>query len=171
MPKATTCALCSSCPASSSNRRCSFGLEAGKPASIMCTPSASRAPTTRSFSSAVRLMPPPPMPSRSVASYSCMSATGLPRGGRVGAGGCALAGGRLQRLGVHHVQPLAVALRAPVDRVLEGRLKHTRDLAGPPRPDHVVVHLAYRYQLGCGAGHEHLIREVHLRARHVALHH
>ena len=52
----------------SSNSSSSLGFDAGKPASIMCTPSSSRACTTRSFSEAVSVMPPPPMPSRRVAS-------------------------------------------------------------------------------------------------------
>ena len=56
-----------------------WGWTTGKPASIMCTPSSSSAWTTRTFSSAVRLSPPPPMPSRRVASYSCMSAIGATR--------------------------------------------------------------------------------------------
>ena len=55
-------------PASSSNSSCSLGLDAGKPASIRSTPSSSSACTTRTFSSAVSVMPPPPMPSRRVAS-------------------------------------------------------------------------------------------------------
>ena len=68
IPKATISApLNGSCSSSSKSSR-SFGLEEGKPASIRSTPSSSRACTTRSFSSAVRLSPPPPMPSRRVAS-------------------------------------------------------------------------------------------------------
>ena len=72
IPKATISALASRSPASSPNSSCSFGFEAGKPASIRSTPSSSRAWTTRSFSAAVSDMPPPPMPSRRVASYSSM---------------------------------------------------------------------------------------------------
>ena len=68
IPKATISALAGGAEASNPNSSCSFGLEAGKPASIMCTPSSSRACTTRSFSCAVSDMPPPPMPSRRVAS-------------------------------------------------------------------------------------------------------
>src|SRR5207245_7043477 len=128
------------------------------------TPRASRACTTRSFSSAVSVRPPPPMPSRRVASYSCMSAIGLARGGRVRAGGGALAGGRVQGSGVHDVEPLAVALGAPVDRVLEGGLQHARDLARPAGPDHVVVYLAHGNDLGRGAGHERLVRSVWILA-------
>src|SRR5437868_671311 len=70
---------------------------------------------------------------------------------------------------VHDVEPLAVALGAPVDRVLEGGLQHARYLARCARPDQVVVDLAHGHELGGGAGHEHLVGEVHLRTRHVAL--
>src|ERR1035437_6018994 len=168
MPKATTSALASSSSASRANSSCSFGLEDGKPASIMCTPSASSAWTTRSFSCAVRLMPPPPMPSRRVASYSCMSGIALARGGRVRARrGGALGGSG--RGGGDHVEPLAVALAAAVDRLLEGGLQHARDLARRAVADHMVVDLAHGHELGGCAGHEHLIGQVHLRARHVAL--
>ena len=77
MPKATISAIARAARrASSSNSSCSLGFDDGKPASIMCTPSSSRAWTTRSFSAAVSVRPPPPMPSRRVASYSCMSAIG-----------------------------------------------------------------------------------------------
>ncbi len=68
MPKATISALFRVSLASSENSSSSLGFEEGKPASIMCTPSSSSACTTRSFSSAVSVMPPPPMPSRRVAS-------------------------------------------------------------------------------------------------------
>ena len=68
IPNATISAVSKCSSASSSNSCSSFGLDEGKPASIMCTPSASSACTTRSFSSAVSDMPPPPIPSRRVAS-------------------------------------------------------------------------------------------------------
>ena len=54
--------------ASSAKSSASLGFEDGKPASMRWTPSSSRRCTTRSFSSAVSDMPPPPMPSRRVAS-------------------------------------------------------------------------------------------------------
>src|ERR1035441_9969652 len=158
MPKATTWATFNCSPASSAKSSCSLGFEEGKPASIMCTPSSSRAWTTRSFSSAVRVRPPPPMPSRRVASYSCMSAIGL-----LGRGG--LQGGR-----GHHVEPFAVALGATMDRVAEGALEQPRDITGLAGADLVVVHLDHGHQLGGGAGHEHLVGQVELGARDVALH-
>ena len=68
IPKATISATSRRSSESSSNSSCSLGLETGKPASIMFTPSASSACTTLTFSAAVSVMPPPPMPSRRVAS-------------------------------------------------------------------------------------------------------
>ncbi len=68
IPNATISALDSRSRGSSSNSSASFGFDAGKPASISCTPSSSSACTTRSFSCAVSVNPPPPIPSRSVAS-------------------------------------------------------------------------------------------------------
>ena len=56
-----------------------------------------------------------------------------------------------------------------MDRVLEGGLQNARYLARCARPDQVVVDLAHGHELGGGAGHEHLVGEVHLRTRHVAL--
>ena len=69
----------------------------------------------------------------------------------------------------HRVQPLAVALGAPVQGVLEGRLHRARDLAGLAAADRVVVDLAHGHELGGGAGHEHLVGQVELGAREVAL--
>ena len=70
IPNATISAFCSRSCSSSSNSSSSFGLDAGNPASIMSTPSSSSARTTRTFSAAVNVIPPPPMPSRRVASYN-----------------------------------------------------------------------------------------------------
>ena len=55
IPKATISATLEALVARAARTaRCSFGFDAGKPASIRCTPSSSSACTTRSFSSAVR---------------------------------------------------------------------------------------------------------------------
>src|ERR1700691_1519849 len=82
-----------------------------------------------------------------------------------------VAGGRLQRRRGDHVEPLAVALAAPVDRVVEGGLEYTRDLAGPAGADRVVVDLAHGHELGRGPGHEDLLGQVQLGAGDVALDH
>src|SRR3954449_12267818 len=50
-------------------------------------------------------------------------------------------------VGRHGVQPAAVPLGAPVQRVLERRLHGARDLAGAAAADRVVVDLADRGQL------------------------
>ena len=68
MPKATTSEVSKLSPASSSKRATSLGLDAGKPASIRCTPSESSAWATRTFSSADSDIPSPCMPSRKVVS-------------------------------------------------------------------------------------------------------
>ena len=68
IPKAQIVACSSSSSASCSNSSTSFGLELGKPASIICTPSVSRARTTRAFSDAESDIPSPCMPSRKVVS-------------------------------------------------------------------------------------------------------
>ena len=68
IPKAATSAVSKLSPASSSKSASSLGLDAGKPASIRCTPSESSACATRSFSSAESDMPSPCMPSRRVVS-------------------------------------------------------------------------------------------------------
>ena len=68
MPKAQTVAPSSGSSASASKSSTSFGLELGNPASIICTPSLSRALTTRAFSAAESDMPSPCMPSRRVVS-------------------------------------------------------------------------------------------------------
>ena len=68
MPKATTSAVSKVSPASSSKSASSLGLEAGKPASIRCTPSESSECATRTFSSTERDIPSPCMPSRRVVS-------------------------------------------------------------------------------------------------------
>ena len=65
------------------------------------------------------------------------------------------------------VQPLEVLLGAAVQRVLELRLDVLGDLAG--RAERVVVDLADRDQLGCGAGEEDLVGQIELGARDVAL--
>ncbi len=54
--------------ASRSKSASSFGFEAGKPASIMCTPRSSSACATRTFSSTDSDIPSPCIPSRSVVS-------------------------------------------------------------------------------------------------------
>ena len=68
IPKAAIVAPASVSCSSSEKSSASLGLDAGKPASIRCTPSSSSRCTRRTFSSAVSVRPPPPMPSRSVAS-------------------------------------------------------------------------------------------------------
>ena len=68
IPKAQIVACFSSSSASWAKSSTSFGLELGKPASIICTPSASRARTTRAFSDAESDIPSPCMPSRKVVS-------------------------------------------------------------------------------------------------------
>ena len=68
MPKAAIVAWASSSCSSSAKSSASLGLDAGKPASMMSTPRSSRRRTRRTFSSAVSDMPPPPIPSRRVAS-------------------------------------------------------------------------------------------------------
>ena len=68
MPKPQTVAVSSCSAASSSKSSASFGLDAGKPASMKCTPSRSSARTTLSFSRAESDMPGPCMPSRKVVS-------------------------------------------------------------------------------------------------------
>ncbi len=68
IPNAATSAVSKRSRESSSKSSSSFGLEAGKPASIRCTPSASSAWATRSFSPAESDMPSPCMPSRRVVS-------------------------------------------------------------------------------------------------------
>ena len=104
-----------------------------------------------------------------------VGSSGLPRDGRRGRrarGGRAaghIAGGSLQRRRGNHVEPLAVALGAPVDRVVEGGLEHARDLARLAGADRVVVDLAHRHELGGGAGQEDLVGEVQLGAGDVAL--
>ena len=67
-PKAATSAVSKVSRASSSNSSSSLGLDAGKPASIRCTPSESSACATRSFSSTESDIPSPCMPSRRVVS-------------------------------------------------------------------------------------------------------
>src|SRR3954467_6602233 len=79
-----------------------------------------------------------------------------------------LRGGRLHR---HGVEPLAVALGAAVERVLERALDGARDLAGVALADRMVVDLAQRRELGGRAGDEHLVGEVELGAGDVALDH
>ncbi len=68
IPKAATSAVSKLSPARSSNSASSLGFEAGKPASMMCTPSESSACATRTFSPAESDMPSPCMPSRRVVS-------------------------------------------------------------------------------------------------------
>jgi hypothetical protein len=68
MPKAQIVACSNWSSARRSNSSASFGFELGKPASIICTPSASRATTTRAFSEAESDIPSPCMPSRKVVS-------------------------------------------------------------------------------------------------------
>ncbi len=68
MPKAAMSAHSNVSRSSSSKSASSFGFELGKPASIRCTPSPSRACATRSFSSAESDMPSPCIPSRRVVS-------------------------------------------------------------------------------------------------------
>src|SRR4051812_3654987 len=68
-----------------------------------------------------------------------------------------------------HVEPLRVALRAAVQRVLELPLDGARDLAGLAGADRAVVDLSHRRQLGRRAGHEHLVGEVELAAGDLAL--
>src|SRR3954462_10238312 len=67
------------------------------------------------------------------------------------------------------VQPLAVALAAPVQRVLEGQLHGPRDLAGLAGPDSVAVGLAGGPRLGGHAGQDALVGQVQLGAGEVAL--
>ena len=69
----------------------------------------------------------------------------------------------------NRIQPLAVALGAPMQRVLEGALHRARQLAGLAAADRVIVDLAHRHQLGRGAGHEQLVGQVELGARDVSL--
>ena len=99
---------------SRSNSSASFGFEVGKPASIIGTPRSSRRCATRTFSSTDSDMPSPCIPSRRVRVVDDDRAHGVGAGTR------------------HHVQPLGVALRAAVQRVLEDRLDRARDL-GPAR--------------------------------------
>ena len=68
IPKAATSAFSKRSLASSSKSSSSLGFDAGKPASIRCTPSESSAWATRSFSPAESDMPSPCMPSRRVVS-------------------------------------------------------------------------------------------------------
>ncbi len=68
MPKAQTTPRSSSRSASEAKSSSSFGLELGKPASIICTPRPSSAFTTRAFSAAENDIPSPCMPSRRVVS-------------------------------------------------------------------------------------------------------
>jgi hypothetical protein len=68
IPNAATCAVSKLSPERRSNSASSFGFEAGKPASIKCTPSESSACATRTFSSTDSDMPSPCMPSRRVVS-------------------------------------------------------------------------------------------------------
>ena len=63
---------------------------------------------------------------------------------------------------VHRVQPFRVLRGAPVQRVLELRLDHARDLAR--LAEVVVVDLANRDQLGGRAREEDLLRQVELGA-------
>src|SRR3954449_13162288 len=75
--------------------------------------------------------------------------------------------GRLR--GRHHVEPVRVALGAPVQGVLEDRLDAPGDRPAPAVADRQVVDLANRRQLGGGAGHEDLVGVVELAAGYVAL--
>ena len=68
MPKATMSAFVKLSRESSSKSASSLGLDAGKPASIRCTPRSSSACATRTFSSADSDIPSPCMPSRRVVS-------------------------------------------------------------------------------------------------------
>jgi hypothetical protein len=68
MPNAATSAVSKLSRESSSKSASSLGLEAGKPASIRCTPSESSACATRTFSSTESDIPSPCMPSRRVVS-------------------------------------------------------------------------------------------------------
>ena len=68
IPKPQTTACWRSTSASEAKSSCSLGLELGKPASIICTPSVSSACTTLTFSGAESDIPSPCMPSRRVVS-------------------------------------------------------------------------------------------------------
>src|SRR3954451_9653752 len=72
---------------------------------------------------------------------------------------------------LHYVEPLAIALHAAVQGVLEHLLHRARDLAGAAVPDVDVVDRAHRRQLRRGAREEHLVGERQLRPGHVALEH
>src|SRR4051794_17986209 len=76
---------------------------------------------------------------------------------------------RCRRPARDHVEPLRVALRAAVQRVLELPLDGPRDLAGLAGADRAAVDLSHRPQLGRRAGHEHLVVEVELAAGDLAL--
>src|SRR3954464_15614953 len=136
---------------SSSKSSASLGFDAGKPASTKWMPSSSSLCATRTFSAAVRDIPSPCIPSRRVASYSCMG----PRL-RDQVGGL----GDLVELGRDGIQPVAVALGAAVQRILERRLDPTRDLPGAALADGVVVDLTDGGQLGGGTAHEQLVGQV-----------
>jgi hypothetical protein len=68
IPNAAICAVSKDSRERSSNSASSFGLDAGKPASMRCTPSESSACATRTFSSTESDIPSPCMPSRRVVS-------------------------------------------------------------------------------------------------------
>ena len=76
----------------------------------------------------------------------------------------------VERRDLHDVEPLAVALRAAVERVRRRPAGRARVISpGLAGADRVVVDLAHRDELGRGAGQEDLVGQVELGARDVAL--
>ena len=152
--------------------RCSLGLDAGKPASIKCDAErVERVHDAQLLLGRERHARRRPCRRAGWRRRAVCRPLISPPWRRAGARRGASPRGRLQRGRLHDVEPLAVALGATVDGVVEGALQHARDLARLARADLVVVDLAHRHELGGGARQEDLVGEVHLGARDVALDH